>query len=225
MDEVELYWCHKKIRLHQVQDLGARYKFAPLTAEKISAEQVAAKLQDLFTSHGAPLVLKRDNGPALNGQVVDAMLEKHRVIPLNSPAYYPPYNGGMERAQRELKECLLKMLSPLTRYDHGLLESYAAAAASELNHKRRKSLRGKTSCEVFQSGKEALKPYNRRRRKEVFAWIKNLAVSILTQTKGGNQRQPSAAWRVAVETWLRKNDIITVFPGKSVTQFPDENGS
>ena len=31
------------------------------------------------------------------------MLARHLVILLNSPPHYPPYNGGMECAVRELK--------------------------------------------------------------------------------------------------------------------------
>lgn len=224
MDETELGWCGQKIRLHHIQDLGSRYKFEPLAAEEITSGKVARKLEELFKEHGAPLVLKRDNGSALNGQAVDTVLEKHLVIPLNSPASYPPYNGGMERAQRELKECLLPRLCAVARYDHSLLEAYGAAAAGELNHQRRRLLGAKTSCQVFHNGKQALRKYNRRKRKEVFDWIKNLAVKIVGKMQRGGKRRASTAWRLAVETWLQRNGIITVSPGKSVTLFPKKIG-
>lgn len=225
MDETELGVWGRKIRLLHIQDLASRYKFAPLAAQQISAELVAAKLEELFASHGAPLVLKRDNGPALNGQPVDRVLGKHLVIPLNSPAYYPPYNGAMERAQRELKEWLLQRLTGGARYDRGLLETYATAAVGDLNHKRRRSLGRHDSCQVFQTGKAALKPFHRRKRKEVFDWIKNLAVKIVAEMNRADSRQASTAWRIAVETWLRRNGIISVSPGKSVTRFRHKNGS
>jgi transposase InsO family protein len=219
MDEVELRGCGSKFRLNQIQDLGSRYKFSPLVAEQITAEKVAAQLEELFGSYGAPLVLKRDNGPALNGQAVNAVLGKHLVIPLNSPSYYPPYNGGMERAQRELKERLLQKLTSLFLCDCGLLKAYGEAAANELNHNRRRSLKGQSSCEVFQAGKGALKTYNRRKRKEVFDWITELAVKIMESMEVKGQRQADAAWRIAVERWLQRNGIITVSHNKSVTQF------
>lgn len=225
MDEAQLGLCGQKFRLHHIQDLGSRYKFAPVAAQQITAEQVATKLEEFFASYGAPVVLKRDNGAALNGQAVDAVLQKHLVIPLNSPAYYPPYNGAMERAQRELKDFLCHRLSVSTRYDCDLLELYAAQAVGELNHRRRRSLRGQTPCQVFQAGRKTLKSYNRRKRKEVLDWIKNLAVKITAGMNREEQRQASTAWRVAVETWLRKNGIITVTPGKSVTLFSNKNGS
>lgn len=225
MDEVELTCCGRKIRLNHIQDLGSRYKFQPLVAEQITAERVAVQLEALFASYGVPLVLKRDNGPALNGQAVNAVLGKHLVIPLNSPTYYPPYNGGMERAQRELKERLTRRISSVSLCDADVLKAYGEASVNELNHKRRRSLKGQTSCRVFQAGKGALKVYTRRKRKEVFDWIKDLAVKIVEEMKGGGQRQASAAWRIAVETWLRRNGIITVSPNKSVTQFSRKKGS
>jgi len=225
MDETELGVWGRKIRLLHIQDLASRYKFAPLAAEQISAERVAAKLEELFASYGAPVVLKRDNGPALNAHAVNALLGKHLVIPLNSPAYYPPYNGGMERAQRELKQRLRAKLSSFVHHDCGLLEVYAAQAAAELNHKRRRSLGGRDSCQVFQSGTLAITTYTRRRRKEVFDWIKNLAVKIVAEMNSADSRQANTAWRIAVETWLRRNGIISVSPGNSVTLFRDKNGS
>lgn len=221
MDEVGLRYCGRKFRLNHIQDLGSRCKFSPLVAEQITADRVATQLEVLFASYGAPLVLKRDNGPALNGQAVNAVLGKHLVIPLNSPAYYPPYNGGMERAQRELKERLLQRLSSLSKCDRSLLQTYGEASASELNHNRRRSLKGQTSCQVFQAGNKALRAYNRRRRKEVFDWIMDLAVKIVEEMKGGGQRQASTAWRIAVETWLRRNGIITVSPRKVLPYFPE----
>jgi hypothetical protein len=79
---------------------------------------------------------------------------------------------------------------------------------------------------VFHAGKDVLREYNRRKRKEAFDWIKNLAVKIVAEMEeGGGKRQASTAWRVAVESWLQRNGIITVSPGKNVTLFADKNGS
>ena len=219
MDETELAAGGSKFYLHHIQDLGSRYKFSPLVAENITAPQVAAQLEVLFAREGAPLVIKRDNGAALNGQAVNAVLGKYLVIPLNSPTYYPPYNGGMERAQRELKERLLQKILPLSFCDRGSIEAYGEASTNELNHQRRRSLKGRTSCQVFHAGQRAVKVYNRRKRKEVFDWINALALNISEQMETRGQRQVHVAWRIAVETWLRKNAIITVSPNKSVTPF------
>src|SRR5208282_4082977 len=89
----------QKLSILPVLDLASRYKFAPLVSDRLTGESVAARLDELFAQHGPPLVLKRDNGSNLNSQAVDAVLSRWMVIPLNSPPYYPPYNGGIERAQ------------------------------------------------------------------------------------------------------------------------------
>jgi ABC-type nitrate/sulfonate/bicarbonate transport system substrate-binding protein len=177
---------------------------------------------DAEEQQGAPVVLKRDNGAALNAQAVNAVLGKYLVIPLNSPTYYPPYNGAIERAQRELKERLAEKLVPLPFCDPVLLQAYASAATNELNHQPRRSLRGQNSCELFQAGKPALRLYHRRQRKEVLDWINNLALNIVDQMAASNQRQIQTAWRIAVETWLRKHGITTMSQNKSVTHFSSD---
>jgi hypothetical protein len=49
-----------------------------------------------FRRHGRPLLLKRDNGSLFNCGPIDQLLSDEAVIPFNSPAYYPRYNGGIE---------------------------------------------------------------------------------------------------------------------------------
>jgi len=48
------------------------------------------------------LFLKRDNGSKLNSKEVAEVLQKYKVIPLNSPAYFPQYNGAQREAKKEL---------------------------------------------------------------------------------------------------------------------------
>ncbi|HXX24488.1 MAG TPA: hypothetical protein VEO19_15180, partial [Terriglobia bacterium] len=104
LDDAELVrFVDHKLYLHQVQDLASRYKFTPWVGEQVLGETVAVHLEQLFLLHGPPLVLKRDNGSNLNQQAVDEVLARYLVMPLNSPPHYPPYNGGMECAVRELK--------------------------------------------------------------------------------------------------------------------------
>ena len=44
-----------------------------------------------------------------------SVLARYLVIPLNSPPQYPPYNGGMERAVRELKPRWWRRSAPAVR--------------------------------------------------------------------------------------------------------------
>ena len=62
------------------------------------AEDVISTLSVLFATHGAPLVMKHDNGPGFNAKVTRALLKAHGVERLPSPAYTPSYNGAMERS-------------------------------------------------------------------------------------------------------------------------------
>jgi transposase InsO family protein len=188
-----------KSEVEQVQDLASRYKFDPLRVGAASDQQVAEYLEEIIAAHGPPLILKRDRGSALQGQAVQAVLEKHLIIPLDSPRRYPPYNGAIERAQRELKESLAAR-APLGH----------AAAAHELNHRSRPCLGGRTACAVFQAGREAMKAYTRPKRKEVIYWIKQEALDILCREGLSGAIAQDAAWRRAVESWLHRTGAITV---------------
>lgn len=194
-----------KIVMDNIQDLASQYKFTPLSGDDIPCgEEIAGHLSMLFDKHGAPLFMKRDNGGNLNHQAVDDVLNEHMVLPLNSPGYYPQYNGAIEHTQGEMKQELdLKC----DRYSTGKeMELCAEIAAHDLNHKPRRSLDGQHSCQVF-FGPSRLVFY-KKQRKEVYDWISDLALEI--QEKGGNSVLPGAAWRAAVKSWLQKNRHISV---------------
>jgi transposase InsO family protein len=208
----------QKLTILPVLDLASRYKLPPLIGERLSGAMVATQLEEWFRRFGAPLVLKRDNGSNLNSEAVNEVLARWLVIPLNSPPHYPPYNGGIERSQRELKEAL----RPKLVYDSipGNLENVALLTVHELNHRPRRCLQGRNSCEAFAGAKTNLGGYTRRRRKEMFEQIRELAMNIMLEQPARTQAHADAAWRRAVETWLLKQGIITISEPKSGTQFP-----
>lgn len=192
------------IHMHNVQDMCSRYKYHPLvTGNLASGVQVAENLERLFIEHGAPLFLKRDNGSNLNHEAVNEMLEKWMVIPLNGPPYYPRYNGSIERCQREMKEWITEGEPEDLRE----AQIQSPLAAHDLNHKIRPCLKGQTACAVHY-GEARMVKFNRRKRREVYDWTERMALSIINA--GGRDCSASAAWRLAVETWLRKNGHITV---------------
>jgi hypothetical protein len=145
-----------KLHLHQVQDLASRYKFTPWVGERVWGETVAVRLERLFLQHGPPLVLKRDNGSNLNHQAVDEVLTRHLVIPLNSPPHYPPYNGGMEYAVRELKTPLVEKILASGPIPESQVRVWAEVLAHDLNHRSRGCLNGQVACRVFQDARPAL---------------------------------------------------------------------
>jgi hypothetical protein len=83
-------------RLLSVRDLasGQHLLWRPIADE--TSATAAAILEGMFREHGAPLVLKVDNGSAWRGQEVQTVLMKWMVWMLFSPPLTPEYNGSSE---------------------------------------------------------------------------------------------------------------------------------
>lgn len=182
--------------IHTIRDLASRYTLEPITGALAHGEQIAAHLEHLFRIHGAPLVLKRDNGSNLNHAAVNELLTEWLVIPLNSPTAYPKYNGAVENAQRDWNKLLPQA--------DGSLQHRCPQAAHELNHRPRRILKGRTPCAVF-NGPDKLN-INRNQRKEAIKQIKELTLETVDRT-GHNS---SHAYRTAVQTWLHMNQLIRI---------------
>jgi len=194
-----------KLILCTVQDLCSQYKLPPLGGHHIPCgEEVAGHVERLFTDFAAPLFLKRDNHGVLNHSSVNQVIEEHMVIPLNSPTYYAPYNGAIEHTQGEFKSYLKNW-----RWKAGSDESrelLVELAAHDLNHKPRRALKGQNSCRAYFCSPRIT--FNRRKRREVFLWIKQMTFDMLD--KLGDDGLYMTAWRIAARTWLQKNHYITI---------------
>ena len=179
MDDAEVEAADgRRIHLNVVHDLGSRYTLRVLGDEKLAdGPTIARNLAALFKQHGPPLFFKRDNGGNLNHAAVNAVFGEHGVIALNSPTHYPPYNGGMEHKQLEIKKHLG---SQFIAAPVGLPELILAAELSghDLNHVRRPILGHRTACHALERGRPFLSQFHQRKRREVFADIKELAVDI-----------------------------------------------
>jgi len=200
-----------KISLNAVRDMASRYELPPAVSERIlHGEEVAEHLEELFKEYGPPLFLKRDNGGNLNHNAVDQVLSKHLVIPLNSPVRYPQYNGCRERGQDEMKTYMRSRLPfpESARLQH--IRSLAVHAAHILNHRSKRSLAGRTPCEMFSQGRPAMKQYDRRKRKEVYDWIRDTAMAIMERLDGDGPKAFQKAWRTACEIWLQRSGVLTV---------------
>ena len=217
LDDAELVrLASHQLHLHQVQDLASRYKFTPLVGDRAWGETVALRLEQLFWRQGPPLVLKRDNGSNPHHQAVDEVLTRYLVIPLNSPPHYPPYNGGMECALRELKTPLVEKILARRPITECQVQGWAEVLAHELNHRPRGCLDGQVACEVFQDAKPAMQAYTLRKRKETFDWINELTRTLIQVWAVHTQHQVDTARRLAVETWLQRNGVITITQNKKV---------
>ena len=189
--------------LQRVMDLASRYQFDPLDKRHLTGTCVAAHLQGLFQRYGAPLVLKRDNGGNLNTPEVNAVLARWQVLPLNSPCAYPPFNGGIERSQREIKEAASLACSLDECRD-------AVALTHAANHRPRPVLRGATAAQVFAQCAQNLAVYTSEKRKEITNWIEDATKATLLAMKSNSTLNRQRAYRRAVEHVLVKLGIISI---------------
>jgi hypothetical protein len=88
-------------------------------------------------------------------------------------------------------------------------------AAHTLNHKARRCLFGKNACRAY-FGSVRVR-YNKRKRKEVYDWITDLAVD-LSVRRGKNKIDP-VAWRIAARKWMEKHRLIIIQKPTKVSQF------
>jgi hypothetical protein len=189
-----------------VSDLASRFRFDLFAAAMLPARAIAGQLAELFARHGAPLVLKRDNGSNLAGEEVDEVLDTYGVIALNSPPYYPAYNGAIEYAQRELKARVGQLTSQGMELDEALIES-----PSLLNAKPRPCLDDRSAAEVFYTGRDDFQQqFTLTRRKEIRDLIQDEANCICARMERCGHPTQGAVRRRVVEQWLEENGLMTV---------------
>ena len=87
-----------------VRDLASGYQLAWLPVRNASAALTQEVLARLFVEHGAPLVLKSDNGAPFRADDSKAFLDRAGVYALFSPPACPAYNGSIEAAIGSLKK-------------------------------------------------------------------------------------------------------------------------
>ena len=86
-----------------VRDLASGQQLLWLPVTLADAAQVVCALRSLFALHGAPLVMKTDNGSPFCADPVQELLATQGVIPLFSPPALPRYNGAIEAGIGSLK--------------------------------------------------------------------------------------------------------------------------
>lgn len=198
-----------KARITPLRDLASKYQVpVPLVARQEQGERIALYLDRLFRKEGPPMFLKRDNGSPLNCAALDQVLEHHWVLPLNSPPQCPRYNGSIERNMQDFKSALdARRLNPLNRGTSLALQ--VELVTHQLNHRRLRSLRGLTPCQVYHDPARRLRLHAATREaifREVFQQYWQYVECMPERTR----HNLNAAWRLVVETWLRRQGWITV---------------
>jgi transposase InsO family protein len=101
-----------------VRDLASGCTLAATAVEHPDAASTIHILRALFAQHGAPLVLKADNGGAFIADETVALLAAHRVALLRSPAYTPTYNGACEAGNGTIKHLAHQLACRHDRPEH-----------------------------------------------------------------------------------------------------------
>jgi hypothetical protein len=196
-----------KVKLTPLRDLAAKYQLpVPLVAPQEDGEQIALYLGRMFRQQGAPMFLKMDLGSPLNCEAVNRVLERHWVLPLNSPARYPQYNGSMERNMRDLQQALDERRLRALQVP---LSVEVELATHELNHRRLRSLGGLTPCQVYHDPARRIRLHGASRQK-IFREVFELFWHYVDVMPVRNHHTINAAWRLVVETWLRCQGWISV---------------
>ena len=86
-----------------VRDLASGQQLLWLPLTTADADQTSVALLPLFLLHGAPLVLKTDNGSPFCAAITQKFFQDWQVIPLFSPPACPRYNGSIEAGIGSLK--------------------------------------------------------------------------------------------------------------------------
>ncbi len=86
-----------------VRDLASGCTLAAHAVASPNAASTIDVLRALIAQHGAPLLLKADNGSAFIAQETRDFLATHHVTLLYSPAYTPSYNGACEAGNGTIK--------------------------------------------------------------------------------------------------------------------------
>ena len=200
---------YASMKITPLRDLASKYQIpTPLVQSTEDGVQIAAYLERVFRKEGAPLFLKRDLGSPLNCLAVDDVLERHLVLPLNSPPGYPRYNGSAERAMQDLKKELDH------QHQRVLMQNVPMAlelelATHALNHKPRRVLGGLTPCQVHHDPHRRLRLHGALRRR-LFRGVLEQFWQIAQCMPERNPHTLNAAWRLLVEDWLRRHQWISV---------------
>jgi hypothetical protein len=86
-----------------VRDLASHRQLAWQPMRTVTAEETWPILEVLFQEHGAPLVLKNDNGSAFVADDLRRAVQSEETAQLFSPPHCPSYNGAVERSNDVMK--------------------------------------------------------------------------------------------------------------------------
>lgn len=197
----------EKIKMTPLRDLASKYTLpVPLAGAQEDGARIAEHLEQMFKRDGAPLFLKRDLGSPLRCHQVNEVLERHAVLPLDSPPAYPQYNGSMERSMRDLHDALDQVRLHQPQLPFGV---QVELATHRLNHRSLRSLGHRTPCQVYHDPARRLRLHGLSRQR-IFREVFEQFWYYIETMPQRNRHTLNAAWRLIVESWLRRQGWISV---------------
>jgi len=132
-----------------VRDLasGQQLLWQPVAAP--TTEVVRAELALLVAVHGAPWVLKMDNGSALVADALRWELDRWEVLPLFAPPRTPAYNGSIEASIGSLKTRTERQAARAGRPGGWTRADVEAARGEAHTTARPRRLHGRTPDQVW----------------------------------------------------------------------------
>lgn len=118
-----------------VRDLATGCTLAVHAVEHPDAASTILLLRALVAAHGAPLVIKADNGPAFIAHDLRDWCAGQRIALLLSPPYYPQFNGACEAGNGTIKRLAHDCAARHDRVEQWSLDDLEAARLVA-NHRR-----------------------------------------------------------------------------------------
>lgn len=129
-------------------DAAVPYRTSIMVADAYDEDAVLEALERDLAQAGAPLVWRRDRHSAHRTPAVSRLLERHGVLPLQGPAYYPRFYGQLERQNRDHR-AWLHQAGPLPAV---ALQPACDRMTAALNDRwRRPALGWRTPAEIWRT--------------------------------------------------------------------------
>jgi transposase InsO family protein len=116
-----------------VRDLATKLILAAMPVRNADQNATVDLLTAMFAEHGAPFVIKSDNGSHFTGQEATEFFERHRVLHLRSPPRYPQFNGSVEAGIGAMRTWAHHRAASAGRADNWTLDDVLAAVLT-VNH-------------------------------------------------------------------------------------------
>ncbi len=170
-------------------------------------------LRAAIASYGPPLVMKSDNGSQFRAEETKRLLAEYRVAPLFSPKRCPQYNGGVERANRQLASYQESSAQSHQRSAGPTREDAALAIQLANQLARTHGWRGPTTAELW-AGRASLASIE---RDAFLAAVEQQRAVVHTQWNFAPDQvlihdQTAAVDRRAVRDVLVAHDLLRIHP-------------